>query len=88
VIAGCELPIIAYRSWCKGMETVVEKRGGTGRKRMTGVGEDGEREAQYVVEGWVIGLIGRFGLVGGFRHQGACPCSHHRRIQASGTRPM
>jgi hypothetical protein len=45
VIAGCELPIIACRSWCEGMETVVEKRGGTGRKRMTGAGEDGEREA-------------------------------------------
>jgi hypothetical protein len=36
VISGCEFPIIACRSWCEGMETVVEKRGGTGRKRMTG----------------------------------------------------
>ncbi len=45
MIAGCELRIITCRSWCEGMETVVEKRGGTGRKRMTGVGEDGEREA-------------------------------------------
>ena len=40
----CGMPIITCRSWCEGMETVVEKRGGTGRKRMTGAGEDGERE--------------------------------------------
>jgi hypothetical protein len=42
-----------------------------GGERMTGVGEDGEREAQCVVEGWVIRLIGRFGLVGGFRLPGS-----------------
>ncbi len=44
MIAGCELPIIACRSWCEGMEAGVEKRGWTGRKRMTGTGEDGEGE--------------------------------------------
>ena len=42
-----------------------------GGERMTGAGEDGEREAQCAVEGWVIGLVGRFGLVGGFRHPGS-----------------
>ena len=52
------------------METVVKKRGGTGRKRMTGAGEDGEREARCAVDGWVIGVVGRFGLIGGFRHPG------------------
>jgi hypothetical protein len=67
------------------MEVGMEKRGGTGRKRVTGAGEDGERESGRAVVEWVIG---RFGLVGGFSHQGACPCSHHRRIQTSGTSPM
>ena len=51
------------------MEVVVEKRGGTGRKRMTGAGEDGERGARC--SGRLIGLIGRFGLIGGFRHPGS-----------------
>jgi hypothetical protein len=55
------------------METVVEKRGGTGRKRMTGAGEDGEREARCAVEGWVIRLVGRFGLIEGCRHPGNLP---------------
>ncbi len=70
MIAGCELPIIACRRWCEGMEAGVEKRGGTGRKkRMTGAGEDGERGARC--SGRLIGLIGRFGLIGGFRHPGS-----------------
>jgi hypothetical protein len=33
---------VVCRSWGEGMEAVVKKRGGTGRKRMTGAGEDGE----------------------------------------------
>ena len=31
----------------------MEKRGGTGRKRVTGAGEDGERESGRSVVDWV-----------------------------------
>jgi hypothetical protein len=64
---------VVCRSWGEGMEAVVTKRGGTGRKRMTGAGEDGEREARCAVEWWVIGLVVRFGLIGGCRHPGNLP---------------